>query len=389
MTSLVATVKTTDGVDRSVRRVVDLAGGIDIKRGESVLIKPNMSCAKPSGSGLVTSVDVVASLVKLVKEAGGQPLVGDLPIVGWDPVETYQVIGIEKAVTHAGGQFVDFSKDEAVTIHIPKAKVMNKVKVVKTALAVDKIISLAVFKPHFYTGMSLCIKNLKGLTWQDQRMRIHVLGLHEPVVDLFQVFKHKIVFGLVDGTVGSESIRPSGPYYGPTEGRPIKLDMLIAGKDIVAVDAVSERIAGLDPSKIKISRLSCDRGLGEIEDIRLVGDAIRPTPLHQSFLGRAVNAITPIWTSRFFNLLAHPIVKKIFGPGVRTLHSVESDLRSSKVGSIVQVGDCDECGVCVKACKMRNIKLQKSAPMINNQNCFRCLICVEVCPKGALALSRA
>lgn len=202
MTSLVATVKTANGVDKSVRRVVELAGGIDIKRGESVLIKPNMSCAKPSGSGLVTSVEVVASLVRLVKDAGGQPLVGDLPIVGWDPEETYRTIGMEKAVTHAGGQFVDFSRDEAVTIHIPNAKVMNKVKVVKTALTVDKIVSVAVFKPHFFTGMSLCIKNLKGLTWQDQRTKIHVIGLYDPIIDLFQVFKDKVIFGLVDGTVG-------------------------------------------------------------------------------------------------------------------------------------------------------------------------------------------
>jgi uncharacterized protein (DUF362 family) len=176
MTSLVATIRTTDGVDKSVRRIVELAGGIDIKPGETVLIKPNMSCAKPSGSGLVTSVEVVAALVKLVREMGAKPLVGDLPIVGWDPEETYHAVGIKAAVTRAGGEFVDFSKDEAVTIHIPNAKVLKKIKVVKTALTADKIISVPVYKPHFYTGMTLCIKNLKGLTWQDQRMRIHVLG---------------------------------------------------------------------------------------------------------------------------------------------------------------------------------------------------------------------
>nr|MDO8100347.1 DUF362 domain-containing protein [Candidatus Njordarchaeota archaeon] len=388
MASLVATVRPKDEINEAVRTVVDLAGGIDVKAGESVLIKPNMSCAKPSGSGLVTSVEVVASLVKLVKDMGAKPLVGDLPIVGWDPEETYRTIGIEKAVTRAGGQFVDFSKDEAVTIHIPNAKALNKVKVVKTALTVDKIISVPVFKPHFYTGMSLCIKNLKGLTWQDQRMRIHVLGLHEPIIDLFQVLKGKIAFGLVDGTIGSESIRPSGPYYGPTEGKPARFNMLIAGEDILAVDVVSERIAGLDPFEVKLSRLAYERGLGELEDIRVKGDKIPPVLLRQSFFGTALRSLVPIWTSRFFNLITHPVVKKIFGPGVRTLHSVEKDLKSSKVGSILLVGDCDQCGVCIKACKMKNISLQRGKPVIRNQDCLRCLICVEVCPKGALALSR-
>lgn len=388
MTSLVSTVRTGESLDKSVRRVIDLAGGLDVKAGETVLIKPNMSCAKPSGSGLVTSVEVVAALVKIVKELGSKPLVGDLPISGWDPEETYRVIGIKNAVTRAGGEFVDFSKDEAVTIHIPNAKVLNKIKVVKTALTADKIISVPVFKPHFFTGMTLCIKNLKGLTWQDQRTRIHVLGLYEPVIDLFQAFKDKIVFGLVDGTVGSESIRPSGPYYGPTEGKPVKLDMLIAGKDIVAVDSVSEKIAGLDPQDVNLTRLAYGRGFGEIEDISIAGDAIRPRLLRQSFMSRIFRVMNPIWTSRFMNPLVHPLVKQLFGPGVQPLHSVERDLRSSKIGSILVAGDCDECGVCVKACKMNNIKLQHGAPVINEDHCVRCLICVEVCPKGALALSR-
>jgi uncharacterized protein (DUF362 family)/ferredoxin len=388
LTSLVSTVRTGESLDKSVRRVIDLAGGLDVKAGETVLIKPNMSCAKPSGSGLVTSVEVVAALVKIVKELGSKPLVGDLPISGWDPEETYRVIGIKSAVTHAGGEFVDFSKDEAVTIHIPNAKVLNKIKVVKTALTADKIISVPVFKPHFLTGMTLCIKNLKGLTWQDQRTRIHVLGLYEPVIDLFQAFKDKIVFGLVDGTVGSESIRPSGPYYGPTEGKPVKLDMLVAGKDIVAVDSVSERIAGLDPTDVNLTRLAYDRGFGEIKDISVAGDAIRPRLLRQSFMSRIFRVMNPIWTSRFMNPLVHPLVKQLFGPGVQPLHSVERDLRTSKIGSILVAGDCDECGVCVKACKMNNIKLQHGAPVINEDHCVRCLICVEVCPKGALALSR-
>jgi ferredoxin len=164
--------------------------------------------------------------------------------------------------------------------------------------------------------------------------------------------------------------------------------MLIAGKDILAVDVVSERIAGLDPLEVKLSRLAYERGLGELEDIRVKGDRIPPVLLRQSFFGTALRSLVPIWTSRFFNLIAHPIVKKIFGPNVRTLHSVEKDLKSSKVGSILLVGDCDQCGVCVKACKMKNISLQRGKPVIRNQDCLRCLICVEVCPKGALALSR-
>jgi ferredoxin len=164
--------------------------------------------------------------------------------------------------------------------------------------------------------------------------------------------------------------------------------MLIAGRDIVAVDSVAERIAGLDPLDVKLTKLAYERGLGEALDITVTGDSIRPILLHQSFLSRVFRVLNPIWTSKFLNPLVHPLVKQLFGPGVQPLHSVEKDLRTTKVGSILLAGDCDECGVCVKARKMNNIKLQRGVPMIGNQHCVRCLICIEVCPKGALALSR-
>lgn len=217
--------------------------------------------------------------------------------------------------------------------------------------------------------------------------------MYEPIVDLYQVFKDKVVFGLVDGTVGCDSIRPAGPYYGPTEGRAVKLDMLVAGRDAVAVDAVSERIAGLNPFDIKLTKLAHDRGLGQIEDIRTVGDRIGFAPLSQSLLGTFFNLLIPIMftgtrISRFLNPLTTPLMKRLFGPSVRTLHSVERDLKNTKVGSILLAGDCDGCGLCVKACKMNNIKLQRGTPVIGKDHCVRCLICVEICPKGALALSR-
>ena len=173
----------------------------------------------------------------------------------------------------------------------------------------------------------------------------------------------------------------------------MKLNMLIAGSDAVAVDAVSERIAGLDPFEVKLTKLAYDRGLGQIEDIRVVGDRVGPAPLSQSLLGRFFNSLFLIFfagtrVSRLLNPISTPLVKRIFGPTTRSLHSVEKDLKSSKVGSVLLVGDCDGCGLCVNACKMNNIKLHRGTPIVGKDHCVRCLICVEICPKGALALSR-
>ncbi len=385
--AIVSIVKTNGNVEEGVRKAVELAGGIDIEPGASILIKPNLSCAKPSGSGLVTSVEVISAMVKLVKEMGGKPLVGDLPIAGWDPKETYKITGVKKATEDAGGQFIDFSKDQPVTIQIPDAVKLKSVKLVRTALTADAIISLPVLKAHFFTGLTLCIKNLKGLTLQDQRTKIHVLGLYDPIIDLFSALKSKVIFGLVDGTVGCESIRPSGPYYGPTEGKPIKLDTLIAGKDIVAVDSVAAVTAGIKPKSMKLLQIAYERGLGEIEDIEVRGEKIKPHKLKQTLFGRIMGSLNSLWTSKIANPITHPLVKRLFGPQVQSLRSVEKELQEVVPSRIVLAGECDNCGICVKSCGIGNIKLGKNGPIIGDK-CIVCLICVEVCPKAALAVKR-
>ncbi|MHA1606739.1 MAG: DUF362 domain-containing protein [Candidatus Freyarchaeota archaeon] len=382
---MVSIVKTDGNVEDAVRRAVELAGGIKLN-GETVLLKPNLCAAKPSGSGIVTSTEVVSAMVKLVKDLGGEVLVGDLPIAGWDPEETYRVTGMREAVEAAGGTFVDFSKDEAVTIQIPSAKKLKKVKVVKTALTVDAIISLPVLKAHFFTGLTLSIKNLKGLTWQDQRTKIHVLGLHEPVVDLLSAFRQKLIFSLVDGTVGCEAIKPSGPLYGPTEGKPVRLNLIVAGADPVAVDSVTARIAGLDPHSMKILKIASERGLGEIEDIEIRGEDVKPFKLKRRFMDKILQALNVLWTSRTVNPIVHPLAKKIYGPQIESLRAVEKELEKVEPSRIIVDREkCNLCGVCVKACKIGNIAV-KGDNLLIGDNCLGCLICVESCPESALSI---
>jgi uncharacterized protein (DUF362 family) len=37
---------------------------------------------------------------------------------------------------------------------------------------------------------------------------------------------------------------------GPTDGTPVKMNLIIAGKDVIATDATAARIIGFDPHEI-------------------------------------------------------------------------------------------------------------------------------------------
>ena len=377
-----------DNVYSAVKKAIEAAGQPDLSLGDTVIVKPNLCAPKPYNSGVVTNIEVIKAVCKyLIEEMNVKPLVGDMPIVGWDPKEVYQKLGVKEEVEKVGAQFLDFSEEEFIKIEIPDGKKLKSVKILKKAFEVDGIISVPVMKNHFLTGVTLSIKNLKGLIAQDQRTKIHVLGLHEPIVDLFQALKNQVKYAIVDGTYAANQVKPSGPYYGPIEpGEVVKMDLIIAGKDPVAVDAVTSRVMGFDPTKIKILSIAAERGLGEIENIEVVGEEAKPfKKFKASFKGRIISFMSRIWTTKVLNPLVNPLAKKLFGPQMVTLRRAQEEVGEGKKGKVVLIGECDGCGVCVKSCKVNNIRLVEGKPVIGDR-CIKCFICVEVCPKSALAI---
>jgi uncharacterized protein (DUF362 family) len=58
---------------------------------------------------------------------------------------------------------------------------------------------------------------------------------------------------------------------GPTNGDPVKMNLIIAGKDPVATDATAARVMGIDPHEISHIRTANQKGFGNIDEIDVVG----------------------------------------------------------------------------------------------------------------------
>ncbi|MDR1103794.1 MAG: DUF362 domain-containing protein, partial [Endomicrobium sp.] len=67
--------------NNAVREAVALLGGISafIKPSERILIKPNLLSPKDPLKAVTTHPEIVRVIIKLVKEAGAIPIVGDSP----------------------------------------------------------------------------------------------------------------------------------------------------------------------------------------------------------------------------------------------------------------------------------------------------------------------
>ena len=136
------------------------------------------------------------------------------------------------------------------------------------------IVHLPTVKTHVFTTITGAMKNAFGGLLHRNRHWTHSL-IHETLVDLLMIQQeiHPGIFAVMDGTFAGD-----GP--GPRAMNWHEKNILIASADQVAIDAVSARLQGFDPMKIKFLRMAHEDGLGVADprQIEIVGYDIEQEP---------------------------------------------------------------------------------------------------------------
>jgi hypothetical protein len=174
---------------------------------------------------------------------------------------------------------VDLNNDAQVEKVVPGGKRMSFRKVPVTLDKADVIISVPVLKIHFAAVASLAIKHLQGAVPPLEKYMTHFFGLWQNLVNIHHLVKPSLT--IIDGLVGQED-------FGPVSGSPKTMNLLIAGSNPVAVDAVAMRIMGLDPASSPPVFLAYLQGFGPISKnkIKVVGPSIDEvaSPFRQPFI---------------------------------------------------------------------------------------------------------
>ncbi len=250
MTGRVAISRVDKGdIEAAVRQAISLAGGLEeiIKPHTRVLIKPNMLQPAPSGHGLVTDARVTEAVTRVVLGLGPRSvIIGDGAGAGYDfpghsTEEAFQQSGTLEVARKLGVELRNLNRDAFEEVTIGQAHVMEKVRIAKTALESDVIISLPVLKTHIRTHVTLSLKNMKGVMPGAEKRKTHRLGLDLAIVDLNSVVRPG--YAVVDATVGME-----GLWQYPQDRREVGL--VIAGSDPLAVDIVGAALMGIDPHQV-------------------------------------------------------------------------------------------------------------------------------------------
>jgi len=254
-------------IERGVREAIALAGGWEkvVRPRDLVLIKPNL-VAPPSDrlNGAVTRWEVCKALADLVREAGGRAVIADSAAVGVDTEEVLKATGYLE-LRDAGYEVVDLKARPRVLRKIPGGRVLKEVTTFDLVDQAQAIISVPVMKTHDQTEITVSLKNLKGLIDDKDKRRLHQEGVLHGVLDLQQAFG--AAFAVVDGTFCQEGL-------GPIHGYPVEMNLILAGADLVAVDAMAGRIMGFTPEEVLITRYGAERGLGfsDLDRIEIRGE---------------------------------------------------------------------------------------------------------------------
>jgi len=269
----VAVVKGADPA-QMVHEAIRLIGGMKgiVKKGDTVLIKPSICLPMPPEEGDSTNPEVVATLIELAIKAGASKVsVGESSCWGLYTPDSFEISGIAESSRNAGAELSSFDEEDRVEVEIPNGILLRKASIPKIVTEVDVIINVPKMKNNFVTMVTLGIKNFLALLTPDDRYDIHrgVNGveLSYALVDLLKVVKPKLT--LIDGIIAMQG-------FGPHTGDLIGMDLIIAGKDVVSVDAVASEIMGYQAMEIPTTQIASKQnlGVGELSNIEIRGQKI-------------------------------------------------------------------------------------------------------------------
>jgi uncharacterized protein (DUF362 family) len=252
-------------------RALQSYGGIGafVKKGQKVVIKPNMSWDVPPERGANTHPDVVAHLVKLCLGAGAsEVLVFDHAIDAWE--RAYKTSGVETAARDAGARVLP-GHDQSYyrEVAIPGGVALKSVKIHSAILDSDVFINVPVLKHHGGAAMTACMKNLMGMIWD--RGAYHRNNLHQCIVDILTVKKPDL--NILDAF---SPMTRNGPRGRSDADLDQSVRQLLISTDIVAIDVAASRLLGHAADGIDHVRIAAATGIGQgdlgklkIERVRL------------------------------------------------------------------------------------------------------------------------
>lgn len=361
-----------DDVSAAVNQALDLIDAKKLMReGMTIVLKANLLAAKPSEKAVCTHPEVVRAVIRWLKQFEPKRIVlTDSTGGGANPGGTERamdVSGLKKVCEEEGVEAIPIEKTERAVYTVKDPLVLHEFPSSTLLKEADLIINIPKIKTHALTIFTCCVKNMLGTLPLKQKSKIHAQfpRIHDfsaALADIYSVSNPQLT--IVDGYLCQEGMGPSG-------GTVVKLDLILAGFDGVALDSVACAITGIDVNTIQHVKLAEKKGLGTTNQnlIDILGETI--DSVKRPFKIPHGSGIAGVPMPKFLAKIVGNIV-------FRARVHFNKD-------------KCVCCGTCWKNCPVQAIIApadikRGNIPTWNKHKCIACYCCYETCPHEAISL---
>ena len=278
----VSLVKTTEGIKEGLSKAVDLIGGMNhfVQKSDRVLLKPNLNGLEGD-----TNKELVEALIRLLIDFSVKKIfMAEATFGNAQMTDMFlEKTGFADLARKYNIELINLNKSEPIEVKVENPLVMEKVRIAKEIFEADKIINIPNMKVHYATGITLALKNLKGILVGDEKKRFHETGLEKAIVDLNNTITPHL--NIVDCISCMERMGPRG-------GDIVELNLILAGASSVEVDYIGSRIMGYEVSEVKHLDYSIESKDIDVSLIEVVGERIEDVsyPFKKVSLERVIPA---------------------------------------------------------------------------------------------------
>ncbi len=273
--------------------------GMRLRKDSKILIKPNFvvvpvespyayskgayeltpaGCGK-RGEGALTTPEVVRAVLKAFHDLGFENLVIGEAAGGCQTDLNFKHLGIYEIAKEFDVDVVDLNWEDSVKIRVEKRVILDYVWVPRSVLEADLLVSVPAMKAFSLSLKNIGIGTLPGKYYGWNRAGSYVQALDKPIHDQQQFLRmgseNDQSIGLAGEIVDVCTVNRSGltvidgTFVMNGDGNVHRADLIIAGYDPVATDAVAYAVMGFDPRKFIHMRMAEERGLGTVDLSRI------------------------------------------------------------------------------------------------------------------------
>lgn len=260
----VSIVKTTNGIKAGLARALELAGGLAafVAQADTIMLKPNLN-----GTEGLTNITLVESLIQLLLDSGMRNIfIAESTFGSAEMTDIcFDKSGYAELAKRYDIPLINLNRSQYVETPVKAPLVVEKLKIAKEFFEADTVINIPVMKVHYATGITLALKNLKGLLVGAEKRRFHEVGLDKAIVDLNNTIKAHL--HIVDCIQCMEKMGPRG-------GDMVDLNVIMAGGSAAEVDFIGSQIMGYSLEEVKHLKYYIERNRINLNAIEVAGEPV-------------------------------------------------------------------------------------------------------------------